>query len=228
MHYVMSDLHGCYDLYEKMLKKIRFCDEDTLFFLGDAADRGPEGIRIILDFLGRSNVLPLLGNHEDMFRHAVRSVNAQLSFFGRYSVRRNFWNWTENNGGDITWQAYCALPENERIAIARWLEDLPLYQEVCVGGKTFLLAHAGVGSFVPEKKLSVCTSHDFIWGRMDYTQVYYQNRYLVTGHTPTVIIDPAARGRIWHGNNHIAVDCGAVFFGTLGCLCLDTMEEYYV
>ena len=228
MHYVMSDLHGCYGLYEKMLAKIRFGAADKLYFLGDAADRGPDGIRIIQDFMGRGNVLPLLGNHEDMFRDAVRTENAPPSFFDRYSARRSFRNWTENNGGDITWQAYRALPENERRAIARWLEDLPLYHEVHAGGKDFLLVHAGVGSYVPEKELSVCVLHDFIWGRMDYSRVYYQDRFLVTGHTPTVMIDPASRGRIWYGNNHIAVDCGAVFFGTLGCICLDTMEEFYV
>ena len=50
----------------------------------------------------------------------------------------------------------------------------------------------------------------------------------VTGHTPTGLIDPAYEGRIWQGNGHIAVDCGAAFGGRLGCLCLDTMEEYYV
>lgn len=36
------------------------------------------------------------------------------------------------------------------------------------------------------------------------------------------------KGKIWMGNNHIAIDCGAVFLGTLGCLCLDTFEEFYV
>lgn len=29
-------------------------------------------------------------------------------------------------------------------------------------------------------------------------------------------------------NNHIAIDCGASFGGKLGCICLDTLEEYYV
>ena len=30
-------------------------------------------------------------------------------------------------------------------------------------------------------------------------------------------------------NNFIAIDCGACFEnGTLACLCLDTMEEFYV
>lgn len=42
------------------------------------------------------------------------------------------------------------------------------------------------------------------------------------------MIDPAFTGRIIRKNNHIALDCGAVFCGTLGCLCLETMEEIYV
>lgn len=29
-------------------------------------------------------------------------------------------------------------------------------------------------------------------------------------------------------NRHIALDCGAVFGNTLGCICLDTGEEFYV
>ena len=51
---------------------------------------------------------------------------------------------------------------------------------------------------------------------------------IVTGHTPTGFIDPEYTGQIWKGNNHIAIDCGAVFGNPLGCICLDTMEEIYV
>ena len=32
--YAMSDLHGCYDKYIKMLEKISFSDSDTLYILG--------------------------------------------------------------------------------------------------------------------------------------------------------------------------------------------------
>ena len=38
MQYVMSDLHGRYDLFEQMLCELRFSDADTLYFLGDAVD----------------------------------------------------------------------------------------------------------------------------------------------------------------------------------------------
>ena len=58
--------------------------------------------------------------------------------------------------------------------------------------------------------------------------MYFEDMLIVTGHTPTGFIDPEYAGQIWKGNNHIAIDCGAVFGNHLGCICLDTMEEIYV
>ena len=228
LQYVMSDLHGRCDLFLQMLEKLRFGDGDALYYLGDAADRGPDGIPVIRALMARPNVQPLLGNHEDMFRRAIRWKFGPPPRPDRTEGRRNFLNWTRNNGGDVTWAAYCALEEPERREIAEWLESLPLYYELRAGGRDFLLTHAGVGNFAPEKDLQSCSLDDFIWGRTDYSRVYYEDRLLITGHTPTVLIDPRFRGKIWRGNNHIAIDCGAVFFGALGCLCLDTLEEYYI
>ena len=64
MIYVMSDIHGCFDKYQKMLRRIDFAPEDTLYVLGDVIDRGPDGIKILQDMMGRVNVFPILGNHE--------------------------------------------------------------------------------------------------------------------------------------------------------------------
>ena len=58
--------------------------------------------------------------------------------------------------------------------------------------------------------------------------MYFHDKYIVTGHTPTGYIEEKSKGKIWFGNNHIAIDCGAVFGNPLGCLCLDTFEEFYV
>ena len=58
MHYVIADIHGCYDLYLKMLEKIGFSDNDTLYFLGDAIDRGPDGIKVLLDMMARKTLFP--------------------------------------------------------------------------------------------------------------------------------------------------------------------------
>ena len=107
MQYVLSDLHGRYDLYLRMLERIGFDGGDVLYFLGDAADRGPDGIPVIQDLMGRRNVLPLLGNHEDMFRRSIRG-KGPAPRPDRREARRNYLNWTRNNGGDITWAVYCA------------------------------------------------------------------------------------------------------------------------
>lgn len=53
--YVISDIHGNYDAYKEMLKKIRFSEEDMLYILGDILDRGPQPIKVVLDLMERPN-----------------------------------------------------------------------------------------------------------------------------------------------------------------------------
>lgn len=228
MHYAMSDIHGCYEKYCRMLEEIAFSDRDTLFFLGDAADRGPEGIRVIQDLMRRPNVICLLGNHEDMFRRVARFFGKKLPLQERGTFERTYVNWTERNGGLVTLLSYAELPESEQQEILAWLEGLPTYYEIALEGRAFLLAHAGVGRYEKEKDPAECELFDFIWERMDYRRVYYKNKLLVTGHTPTVMIDRSSIGRIVKQNHHIAIDCGAVYTGVLGCICLETLEEFYV
>lgn len=64
MIYVMSDLHGCYDKYLRMLEQIHLGDNDTLYILGDVIDRGKDGVKILLDMMNKKNVHPIIGNHE--------------------------------------------------------------------------------------------------------------------------------------------------------------------
>ena len=43
--YVLSDLHGHYNIFIKMLEKINFSDDDVLYILGDCCDRGPDSLK---------------------------------------------------------------------------------------------------------------------------------------------------------------------------------------
>ena len=105
MVYAMSDLHGCYDLYIKMLEKIKFSDEDTLYILGDIVDRGPDGIKILQDIQKRHNVFPLRGNHDYSALRIFQKI--------RYSREINdfipeciMWKLI---GGEPTYKAFIAL-----------------------------------------------------------------------------------------------------------------------
>ena len=77
--YVMSDLHGEYDLYRQMLKKIRFSDRDTLNVIGDVVDRGEKPIEILQDMMMRPNVFPLIGNHEVMALSCLRFLSQEIT-----------------------------------------------------------------------------------------------------------------------------------------------------
>ena len=52
-HFVCSDLHGQYWAWEKIKGLLN--ENDNLIFLGDAIDRGPDGIRIAMEILARPN-----------------------------------------------------------------------------------------------------------------------------------------------------------------------------
>ena len=63
----------------------------------------------------------------------------------------------------------------------------------------------------------------------DYSKVYFEDKFLVTGHLPTwIIAENDNPGRIFRKNNHIAIDCGCSMGGSLAAICLDTGEEFYV
>ena len=88
MIYAVSDLHGRYDRYRQLLDKLDLGEHDTLYVLGDALDRGPEGFRILSDMASRPQVVGLLGNHEAMALDALPGLLRRLET-GPASMNRN-------------------------------------------------------------------------------------------------------------------------------------------
>lgn len=230
MKYVMSDLHGCYGKYKEMLSLIEFRREDTLYILGDVIDRGPDGVEILLDMMARPNVIPLLGNHEYMAAVCLpwlledvtgQSLDAldeeQLAFLQ---------SWIANGGGP-TLRALEALDRAGREDLLDYLREMELYVSLKVQGKRFLLMHSAPKPFDPKKKLKDYALKDFLFGRPDPDAVYFPDRLLISGHTPVSFL--GGGNSIFHQKTWLDVDCGCVFRGgRLACLCLDTMEEFYV
>ena len=84
MIYAVSDLHGCYDRYRQLLDKLDLEEQDTLYVLGDALDRGPEGFQILSDMASRPQVVGLLGNHEAMAKDALPAIWDSLESRNRF------------------------------------------------------------------------------------------------------------------------------------------------
>ena len=87
--YAFTDIHGNYNLW---LAIKNYCKEDDeIFFLGDAIDRGPDGIKIMQELFKDKRVTYIIGNHEDMFLDYVKNIDDDFcSEFGTIAFKPIF------------------------------------------------------------------------------------------------------------------------------------------
>lgn len=232
MIYVMSDIHGEYEKYIQMLEKIAFTEDDTLFVLGDAIDRGPEPIKVLRDMSSRGNVFLLMGNHEAMASYVLHKLNVEITEENAEThvdaaLMQAIMDW-QRNGGDVTMKQFRNLSPETRADLLDYIDEAPWYDVVDVNNRTFILVHSGLGNFMHGKRLFQYSFDEIAWMRPDYEKQYFQDPsiYIVSGHTPTTAITGEAE--IYHSHNNILIDCGAAFGGRLACLCLNTMKACYV
>ena len=229
MTYAMSDLHGRYDLYIKLLEKINFMGNDTLYILGDFVDRGDEGLRIVLDIAERDNVIPIMGNHDYLALTILSCLDREIRPGELADMRYLIDSW-KLDGGTATYNEYKTLSVEDRKLALMTIDSFRHYAEIKIGEREFVLCHGGIRDYSEKRPLCDYMIEDLAFYREDYSKSKFTKRgkYLITGHTPTAAIDGAEEGKIYKTRDHIAIDCGAVFGYGLGCICLDTMEEYYV
>lgn len=231
MYYVMSDIHGEYDKYMEMLAKIHFSANDTLIVLGDVVDRGPEPIKVLKDMMLRENVYPLMGNHEIMALDILKTLLVEITEDNYDSGItdddiRKLMEW-QLNGGDVTMEKVKNVSVSERESLIEYMEEFENYMALEVDGKKFLLVHAGLGNYEKGKMLDDYTLAELTFSRPMLDTVYYSNKLtVVVGHTPTQNF--IEKSEIFTSGNVKFIDCGAAYGGRLACLCLDTMEEFYV
>ena len=237
MIYAMSDIHGCYKKYRDMLETIKFAADDTLYVLGDVLDRGPDGFKILLDLAARPNAVGLLGNHEllaavvlpSLLRTMRQGEKQPLSKTEQEQMQK----WIQNGGKPSILQLLRLSGEEMEIVCA-YLRSLSAYEEVTVERRKFVLVHAGLEHFSITRPLEKYDLEDFLFCRPDLDTTYFPDKTLVFGHTPTRLLhrqigEPEQPDRIFRRGTMIGLDCGCVYSGgRLGCLCLDTMEEFYV
>lgn len=223
MTYVISDLHGQWDSYEKLLRKIRFSDDDILYLLGDMIDYGDDGVKILQDAMSRANVYPLMGDHEYMAARLLKRMLEEASGKKAPSekFRTEFAKWLKM-GGMPTVTAFRELDEEGQTDILEYLrEECAPYEIVKAGKKTYLLVHAGVPEGASADNLDECPLKALIMGDYGFPADAPAGLILVTGHIPTEQLDEEEGGRALISDTHIAIDCGAADGGFACCLCLE-------
>lgn len=229
MRYITSDIHGCKKQYLELLEKLNFSDQDHLYILGDAIDRGAESIEVLQYIMKQKNVTYILGNHDYNLYMFIKELGLGLDNFKNNGIKWGFKYW-QCDGGLPTKEGFLALLEDERKEIYDFIKNASVYKEIEHEGKRYILSHAGIMNFQEEKLLEEYSYFDFINGRMDYDTRYFQdeNTYIVSGHTPTFYIRKDRKPLVFQEKGHIAIDCGCVYGGNLATFCIETGKVTYV
>ena len=226
MTYVVSDIHGNYEKFKKLLDEIRFRDDDVMYVLGDVVDFGEDPIGLICDISMRYNVLPILGERDYDALGMLTELDRMLAGDAPDpDALSRMAEWMQN-GGKTTIEGFKALDADMREGVLDYLSDMALYEETEVGGRKYLLVHAGIADFDPDASLDDYMPEDFIREPLDPNRKYYDNAIIIVGHTPTQEL--GGNGKIFHTDSAIFIDCGAERGECLGCLRLEDGREFYV
>jgi len=232
--FATSDIHG-YPLesFLGLLEKAGFSASDCLYVIGDVIDRNGDGGVAMLRWMKRQeNVVLIRGNHESMmlecdfaFTTDVDLTNLRkVTLEQEYSLLR--WH---RNGCLPTLESLLKMKEEDPEELAGLLEyvrSAPLYLEVSVPMKRFLLVHGGLNGFDPGKALEEYSEDDLVWTRPHPDERYWDDRLVILGHTPTQYFG-AEKGRMLVTETWVDIDTGAAGGGSPMLLRLDDMCPFY-
>ena len=241
--YACADLHGCRWAWEKIKRVLK--PNDTLYFLGDAIDRGTAGWQIMKELLADPRVIYIKGNHEDLMLQAIGNINPQTFDPDAYYQDNAMYAWF-SNGGTST---YLAMSKDEdRFNVINQVKQLPFIAVYHNNNNEYVyLTHAGCNIH----NIPKLTEFDAMWDRFHYRLNRWDGDYnevVVHGHTPIPLmvkdqdevaafysdeehpiirtsdmIDP---GAYWYAGGHkVNIDCGVVYTDVCVLLDLDTWNE---
>ena len=166
-HFVIGDIHGCYNSLRSLIKSIDIRKNDTIITLGDYIDRGPDS-RKVIDYLIKlkkeCRVLTLKGNHEQMMEYARHSTE-DLEFWLQY-------------GGTQTLQSM-GINSIEDVPEKYWefIRNCYHYYET----DSHIFVHAGVHS---ERVMDYQHTNYLFWQRLRDSKPHISGKIVICGHSP--------------------------------------------
>ena len=159
VRYCCSDLHGCFDEFLELLRKIGFSNDDTMYILGDNIDRGPKPIELLKYIYGHDNIISLVGNHEEFLLNYVDSGFND----------RDTYSWDVNDG-EITRFAIDKLNKDDPVLCRKIMDDMKTWSYYLIV-EPYILSHAGYNAMKLKKMrpavelLDTMTPDEFTWSR---------------------------------------------------------------
>ena len=203
--YIMSDIHGCYDDFIKMLKNIEFNENDQLILAGDYIDRGSQNLEMLRWMENTpDNVLLIKGNHDIEFAQCISIVSSIIKKL-KISV---------NNNNDLQ-KVYSVIKYDLKIDMfdyygtlkhlifekhillsdlelwERIINDMPYYFKIRINKCKHIITHAGYidkEKYNKIKNLYNDIESFYVYAREESMQYGgEEDTIIIFGHTPTII-----------------------------------------
>ncbi len=129
---IVGDIHSQYGLLMDALEAASFSpSDDTLYSVGDIADRGPETVRLIEFLSSLPSYKPVLGNHDLWLRDYLVSGLCPSE-------------WMDSNGGLRTVKDFIrsGVSEKDKVRMGEWLSRAP-YVRI---EEKYIVLHGGIPS----------------------------------------------------------------------------------
>lgn len=212
--YVVGDIHGCFDEWIYLKRKIEKRDKEAVFILvGDIVDRGPKVCDMLIwamDHITEDGKYQMvIGNHELEKKEWIEEYFTAKMYYDQ-EMKEEF-DLTMMRNDQYDFKQMCLLNEvtdEELYQIYLFLDSLPYYKQLeqNVEGKKrrFIIVHGGLpescmnqdGSFKKRaiadyannpamQEMSEKRRHDIVWYRTN-TGTSDANTYVIHGHTPTI------------------------------------------
>lgn len=228
MRYVISDIHGEYSMFVRLMEKIGFSESDELYVCGDIIEKGQESVRLAKLIFSMPNAHVIMGNHEHSFLQYYNYLMREYD--GDYdTVLSELKKYITDGGGDgdlLDWD------------VVDRIESLPYYIET----EDFVCVHAGITLTENGRtsRLDSISQEELICSRSfkNPDVVPKDSKCVFFGHTATSAIcgesqilvykKPNANGTHIGDYAKIHLDTCTFVSGILGCFCVETCEAYYV
>ena len=131
----VGDVHASFDKLLSLWKKLSVTDDDLVIFLGDylygLGNKNIETLRWLIEHKQKKNIIFLRGNVDETYLHSLFDKQGELLSNRNKGVAREIKQAALNEPN---------LPNK----IFDFLNNLPLYHSMTIGGRKFFFCHAGI------------------------------------------------------------------------------------
>ena len=201
-HYVIGDLHGCFNALMELLKKLNLNANDKVYFVGDILDRAPtpaEQLALIKWCLENIKIggqfSMTIGNHEYQARAEIKATEYNLKLLNEPVTPESIREILPFVSNSYSTYADLATTDVDWLKVRDFIDALPLYINLDLNGAKYIITHSWLcnkyGESIVEEFSSARGSSTFpdaymsIWDR-DCIYERVENVTIIHGHTRTI------------------------------------------